>query len=481
MVQCRKIDVTCQQKEVQTQTNTKELYIEKFTKCIECPIEYSNFEIMCKLQLKQSEEKQLTFLIDTGAQLSFIKRGKINKEVPIDGKRKAEITGALNRQTSKTLGIVQCQLQIDQANLEQEFHLVTDKLNISTDGILVSNFLRKYQCKIDFEKLTIKIRKPKQENEIKKKEVSKNKEEIEIEETNKRIEENIKKAFIGRIVHEASNEIFEKENRNIKKNEEKPKLKMNNKIETIELIVDKATPMPDATAYTVAETFVTTIVCRHGIPEILVTDQGTNFMSNMFQEVCKILKIDHITTSAYRPQSNGQIERYHRSLAQYIKAFIETDFNNWDKWIPYALLVYNTTKQSSTYYTPHELVYGFNIEIPTNLKGRPTVVYNYDDYMTLLKNRLRRSHEIARENIIKSKERSKEYYDRNVKYIKFEVGDMVLVQNEVKSHKFEPPYLGPYPIVELSSDETSLIQVGRKKKRFHNNKLKLVRENENYE
>lgn len=239
----------------------------------------------------------------------------------------------------------------------------------------------------------------------------------------------------------------------------------------------EAIPMSDATAYTVAESFVTTIICRHGIPETLVTDQGTVFMSNMFQQVCKILKINHITTSAYRPQSNGQIERYHRSLAQYIKAFIETDYDNWDKLIPFGLMVYNTTRQTSTNYTPHELVYGFNIDIPTNLKIRPTVTYNYDDYITLLKNRLRYAHELARENILKSKDKSKEYYDRNVKYIKFEVGDMVLVQNEVKAHKFAPPYLGPYPIVEILSDETSLIQIGRKTKRFHNNKLKLAKEN----
>lgn len=236
----------------------------------------------------------------------------------------------------------------------------------------------------------------------------------------------------------------------------------------------EAVAMPDVTAYTMAENFVNTIICRHAIPEILVTDQGTVFLSKMFQEICKLLKIKHITTSAYRPQSNGQIERYHRSLSQYIKAFAETDLNNWDKWIPYALLVYNTTKQASTNFTPHELVYGFNVDIPTNLKTNTTVTYNYDNYITLLKNRLRHSHEMARENILKSKETSKKYYDRNVKFVKFEKGDMVMTLNEVKTHKYAPVYSGPYPIIEILTDETSLVQIGRKTKRFHNNKLKLV-------
>lgn len=80
----------------------------------------------------------------------------------------------------------------------------------------------------------------------------------------------------------------------------------------------------------------------------------------------------------------------------------------------------------------------------------------------------------ARKHILKSKEKSKEYYDRNVKYIKFSKGDLVLVINEKKTHKYAHTYAGPFEIKEILGEETSLIQMGRKLRRVHNNKLKLV-------
>lgn len=164
------------------------------------------------------------------------------------------------------------------------------------------------------------------------------------------------------------------------------------------------------TAYTVAKAFVETIVCRHGLPKILLTDNGVNFTSKMFEEVCKLLKVEHITSTVYHAQTVGCVERWHRTLGQYLRIFTEGR-PDWDEIIPYALFVYNTTKHNSTKFTPHFLVYGFDTEIPTSLKQSPDPIYNYEDYVSVLKNKLRTVHELARKNILSSKLHNKKMYD----------------------------------------------------------------------
>lgn len=239
----------------------------------------------------------------------------------------------------------------------------------------------------------------------------------------------------------------------------------------------EAIPIPNQEARTVAEALVTQIICRHGVPESILTDQGSNFLSTCLKEVCKLLKITKLQTSPYHPQTNGALERSHRGLAEYLRNFVQKDPLEWCQWVPYAMFVYNTTPHSTTHFTPHELVYGFQASIPTSLSTNPTISYNYDNYCTELKARLQHSHLIARQNIISSKQKSKIAYDKNTKTINFKVGDMVLLRNEARKGKLDSIWLGPYKITEIYSPENSVIQVKNNKlKTIHNNRLLLYKD-----
>jgi len=87
----------------------------------------------------------------------------------------------------------------------------------------------------------------------------------------------------------------------------------------------KAIPLPNQEATTVAKEFITKIICEHGIPETVLTDQGTNFLSEIFKNVCKLLRITKIQTTAYHPENNGALERSHRTLAEYLRHYINED------------------------------------------------------------------------------------------------------------------------------------------------------------
>lgn len=171
------------------------------------------------------------------------------------------------------------------------------------------------------------------------------------------------------------------------------------------------------------------------------------------------------------PTSVGQIERFHRSLSSYLRIYAN-EKDDWDDWIPFALFTYNTTKHSSTKYSPHFLVYGFDVHIPSNLKTNPSPVYDYDNNVAILKNKMKTAYEMARKNILNSKQTNKELYDKRINPVSFEIGEKVLIYNEYKDHKFDSPYKGPYEIVDLPSNENCLLKIGRKTKLFHKNKLK---------
>ena len=134
-----------------------------------------------------------------------------------------------------------------------------------------------------------------------------------------------------------------------------------------------AVPVPQQDAETVAKAFVLNIVLKLGVPGQILTDQGSSFLSDLFKNVCRLLRIKKVQTTAFRPESNGSLERSHRVLAEYLWHYVSEDQTDWDEWIPYAAYVYNTTVHTITTFTPSELVYGFKSEVPSALREVPTV------------------------------------------------------------------------------------------------------------
>ena len=71
----------------------------------------------------------------------------------------------------------------------------------------------------------------------------------------------------------------------------------------------EAFAVPDTTAPTIARLFVENIVCHHGAPRVLLSDQGTNFLSKLVSEICQIVGIKQIKTSSYYAETDGLVER----------------------------------------------------------------------------------------------------------------------------------------------------------------------------
>jgi len=238
----------------------------------------------------------------------------------------------------------------------------------------------------------------------------------------------------------------------------------------------QAYAIPNHEAKTIAEKLVRNFICKFGVPKYIVTDQGKDFTSEMLSNVSKMFKIKRINCSAYHPQSNGALERSHATLADYLKHYINENQTDWDSWLDFAMQSYNTTFHSSTKFTPHELLFGFKANLPTSLTNNLDFKYSYDDYLDELRLRLQKSHQIARENLIKSKTHNKFYYDKRSKNIEFKVGQKVFLRNEKisrnRSKKLSQNYSGPYKIIKVDSPVNVTLQIKNKHMKVHANRIK---------
>jgi transposase InsO family protein len=96
-----------------------------------------------------------------------------------------------------------------------------------------------------------------------------------------------------------------------------------------------------------AELYMSRIVCLHGIPKKIVSDRGTQFTSHFWQQLHEALGTHLKFSSAYHPQTDGQIERTNQILEDMLRACALQDKLGWDKRLPYVELSYNNSYQAS--------------------------------------------------------------------------------------------------------------------------------------
>ncbi|XP_049414856.1 uncharacterized protein LOC125877669 [Solanum stenotomum] len=109
------------------------------------------------------------------------------------------------------------------------------------------------------------------------------------------------------------------------------------------------------------------LVCRFGIPESIITDNGANLNSHLIKEICEQFKITHRNSTAYRPQMNGAVEAANKNIKRILRKMID-NYKCWHENLPYALLGYRTTIRTSTGATPYLLVYGTEAVIPVEVE-----------------------------------------------------------------------------------------------------------------
>jgi hypothetical protein len=221
----------------------------------------------------------------------------------------------------------------------------------------------------------------------------------------------------------------------------------------------EAWPLRNQKAKTCARTIVHEYICRFGAPENLHTDQGTNFQSCIFDDMCKILNIHKTRTTAFHPQGNGQVENFNKSLKSMLTTMVDEEGRDWDQHLPAALMAYRSSIHLSTEETPFLLTFGDEMQLPLDLVIGTTGGGQDNlrtDYISQLRDRLGTSFQRARSKLKLAQRRQRSYYDRNSKNTSFSVGDLVLMKNHyVKPNvppKFHRSWIGPFRVLEVISE-----------------------------
>jgi hypothetical protein len=232
----------------------------------------------------------------------------------------------------------------------------------------------------------------------------------------------------------------------------------------------EAYPIPNQEAVTCAKKVSEEWICRHGCPKTLHSDQGRNFESRVFAEVCQILGITKTRTTPLNPKSDGFIERFNRTMLDTVSVLLDPERRqqDWDEVLPYALMAYRSAVQESTGETPHAMMYGEEMTLPVDLTSTPVETAEDQDascttdYAQGLRKKIRAAHERARRELKLAATRQKRNYDKGVVNSPILAGTFVWLHNEIRRKgqcpKLQFKWDGPYLVTAKLSDVVFRIQ-----------------------
>ena len=213
----------------------------------------------------------------------------------------------------------------------------------------------------------------------------------------------------------------------------------------------EAIPIPDTTAVTVLQAFIAGWIARYGVPRVVTSDRGAQFTFRIWSSTLSGLGITATTTTAYHPQSNGLVERFHRSFKNVLRCAAATG-SSWTRNLPWVLLGLRNAPRSETATSAAEVTSGVPLRMCFQQDVRPL------DAAT-------RQLQLARENISKylpprldrSKFRHSPFVAKNLRKC-----DYVYMRNDsLAKAPLNPRYSGPYRVIEKNwENDTFVIQLG---------------------
>jgi hypothetical protein len=235
----------------------------------------------------------------------------------------------------------------------------------------------------------------------------------------------------------------------------------------------EAFAIPNKEAVTVARVLTEQVFCRLGVPLSILSDQGTEVDSSVMKELCRLLDIEKMHTSTYQPKCNSKVERFHSTFNSMMAKVIEEDQSNWDRWIPYVLAAYQSTQHESTGYSPNYLILGREVRagIDVIYGSMPTFEsVDPDSYVEEVEKRRRAAYCLVRQQLHKTAERNRRYYNVGIRPRTFQVGDKVYYFSprrlRGKQMKWRRRRTGPLEIVKLIGPVNALIQKSKKTRPF---------------
>ena len=123
---------------------------------------------------------------------------------------------------------------------------------------------------------------------------------------------------------------------------------------------------------------MTEIICRHGSPQVILSDNGTNFTSKVITNLVDLMGSHQDFSAPYNPSTNGAVERANGTLVNILRKISYRDSTHWDRYLPSALLAYQLSYHRITGQSPFAMLYGREAMTPSlvfpNLNNQASAV-----------------------------------------------------------------------------------------------------------
>ena len=198
------------------------------------------------------------------------------------------------------------------------------------------------------------------------------------------------------------------------------------------------------------------IMPRHGAPRTLLSDRGSNFLSQLVKEVCFLMNAKKVFTTSYHPQCDGLVERFNGTLAQSLSMYVSSSQKDWDRYLNPVLFGCRISPSEVTGESPFFLLYGLQPRLPMDVSMLPPRDISASIARTsrVVEN-IEIAHRIAKENIQRAQQRMKDYHDLHAVPVNYQVGDRVWVytprNRKGMSMKLAHNWHGPFRIVQFLS------------------------------
>ena len=242
----------------------------------------------------------------------------------------------------------------------------------------------------------------------------------------------------------------------------------------------RSVPLRNTKAVAIATVFLDLWVYAYGAPSYVLTDNGPQFAAKFFEAVCAMIGIKHVFTTAYHPQTNGQVERFNKTLAARLRHYVAEHQKDWDEFVQPLTYAYNMQVHRSTGTTPFDLVLSRHPKgILTESVGQlPEGTANAGSPAAVKRNtlnRLRYALSRAKVKLTKAQLRYKLDFDRRVRtLVRVEPGQMVLVDKPADYEgKHQDPMeedrtikklsyrtTGPYKVLKANESTVTVEQDG---------------------
>lgn len=263
-----------------------------------------------------------------------------------------------------------------------------------------------------------------------------------------------------------------------------PLPRTSNRNEYILTIMDMATRFPEAIplrsvkAPIIAKELVK-FFTRFGLPKEIQSDRGSNFTSHVLAEVLKELEVTQIHSTAYHPQSQGAIERFHQTLKSMIRKYCKQNEKDWDQGLHLLLFAIREVPNETLGYSPFQLLFAHEVRGPLELMKQKWMSNEQEEFdiraVADLRRRMKKIWDLAKENFEKGQVKMKKHYDKKTVLRKFEPGEEVLLLTCPPGDQLSDKFEGPYKVVKKLSDVNYVISTPdkrRKEKLCHINLLK---------